>query len=97
MRRVTDLDHASARRRPTRLRVPPEELKIDDGVGWRGLDKFLEDRRPFDLLHARHVFHTLQHLLLLDSVVPAFLLSTGNLWLSVTCLRWMIGYLHRGS
>jgi hypothetical protein len=79
MCRVTNLDHASAGRRPTRLRVPPEELKVDNGVRWRGLDKFLEDRRPFDLLHARHIFHTLQHLLLLDSVVPAFLLRTGNL------------------
>lgn len=97
MRRITNLDHTSTGRRPTRLRVPPEELKVDNGVRWRGLDKFLEDRRPFDLLHARHVFHTLQHLLLLDSIVPAFLFSTGNLWLSVTCLRRMIGYSHRGS
>jgi len=79
VRSVTDLDDASAGRGPARLWVAPEELEVDDSVGWCGLDELLEDRGPLDGLHTGHSVHAIEHLLLLDGVVPAFLLRTGHL------------------
>ena len=79
MCRITNLDDTGCRRGPLGLRVSPEELKVDDGVGWCDFHKLFEDRRPFDLLHARHRIHTMQNLIFIDSVVPALFLSTGHL------------------
>jgi hypothetical protein len=76
---VTDLDDTSAGGGPARLGVAPEELEVDDGVGWGGFDELLEDGRPFVLLHAGHGFHTVKDFFLVDGVVPGFLLGSGDL------------------
>jgi hypothetical protein len=67
---IANLNDAGAGRRPARLGVAPEKLEVDDSVGRGSFDKLLEDGRPLDLLHARHIFHAFKHLFLLDGVVP---------------------------
>jgi hypothetical protein len=87
MRCVANLDHACTGRCPAGLRVAPEQFEVNDGVWWCALDELLENGRPFHLLHSRHVFHTLEHLFLLNGVVPAFLLGTGDLLSLAKCRR----------
>lgn len=80
---ITDLNNASSRGCPARLWVAPQELEVYNCVGWCALDKLLENGRPLDLLHTGHVFHALQHLLFLNSVVPALLLCASDLGESI--------------
>jgi hypothetical protein len=76
---VTDLDDAGAGGGPAGLGVAPEELEVDDGVGWGCFDELLEDGRPFVHLHAGHSLHAVEDFLLVDGVVPGLLLGTGDL------------------
>ncbi len=48
MSTVADLNDSAAWRGPARLRVAPQQLEVDDGVGRRAFDQLLKDRRPFD-------------------------------------------------
>lgn len=76
---VSDLDHAGAGGRPAGLRVSPEELEVDDGVGRGGVDEFLEDGRPFVCFHARHRVHALEDFFFVNGVVPVFFLGASDL------------------
>jgi hypothetical protein len=88
---VTDLDDAGAGGGPAGLGVAPEELEVDDGVGWGGFDELLEDGRPLVHLHAGHSLHAVEDLLLVDGVAPRLLLGTGDLGSLVACNKFEYG------
>lgn len=76
---VTDLDDACGGRRPLRLWVSPEKFEVNDSVWRRDVDELLEDGRPLVLFHAGHVVHAIEHLILLDGVIPALFFRAGDL------------------
>lgn len=68
MSTVADLDDASGGRSICRLRIPPQQLEVDDGV-WRGdVNQLVKYRRPLELFG--HFLHTSQHFLFVNGIVP---------------------------
>jgi hypothetical protein len=97
MRCVSNLNNTCAWGCPAGLRVSPKKLKVDDCVWRSGVDKLLEDWCPLDLLHTRHVVHSIEHFLFVDGVVPVFLLGTRDLRMSAMHIHFISGYSRRGS
>jgi hypothetical protein len=83
---VSDLDYPRSWRSPAGLRVSPKQLEVDNGIRRSSLDKLFEDGRPLDFFHTGHVVHSVKHFLLVDGVVPVFLLCTSDLNMSVVFL-----------
>jgi len=73
---VANLDDAGERRCPLRLRVTPEELEVDYGVGWGALYKALVDVCPW--CRAALLIHTFQDFLGVDGVIPGLGLGTSG-------------------
>ena len=74
---VADLDDAGERRGPAGLRVAPEELEVDDGVGGRAFHELFEDWCPF--LRAGDLVEAVEHFGGFDRVGPGFGLGARGL------------------
>ena len=74
---VSNLDNTSGGREPAGLRVSPEKLEVNDGLGWCALDQSLEHGRPWR--GTRHFVHALEDLVVVNGRVPALSFGTSDL------------------
>lgn len=81
---VSYLDDARPGRRPGWLRIAPEQLEVDDGLGRRELDEFFEDRCPWSVMP---VVYTCEHLICFHGVAPILSGRLGHLLIHVSMHR----------
>ena len=66
---VANLDYSGTWRRPVRLRISPEKLKVYDRVNRSALDKILKDWRP--AICAETPIHVIKYFFAPNAVGPA--------------------------
>ena len=74
---VTNLHNSGSRRRPSGLRVSPQEFEVDNRVRRGASNKVLEDWRPF--LGSWDLIQALDDFVSFDCVTPGLCLATGRL------------------